>query len=115
MVTAAADPALFLLWDSDDGDGELANPLCAARALRSIGPAPVHGFFVEWSSALQFAEEAVDEVHRPLLCRRTARIRITPARSCAPCITPITLQHLIYARDHKASIDDAVLARLCPD
>ena len=112
MATAAADPALFLLWDSDDGDGELANPLCDGSALCPIRPARVHGFFVEWSSALQFAEEAVDEVHRPLLCRRTARIRITPARSCAPCIT---LQRLIHARDHKASIDDAVLARLCPD
>ena len=29
----------------------------------------VHGLLIDWSSALHFAEEAVDEVHRPLSCR----------------------------------------------
>ena len=112
MAIAAADPALFLLWDSDDGDGELANPICAARALCSIGAAPVHGFFVEWSSALQFAEEAVDEVYRPLLCRVVARIRIISTRPAAPCIT---LHRADSRHRHKASLDDVVLARPCTD
>ena len=97
---------------SDGGEAELANPLCAARALCSIGPAPVHGFFVEWSSALQFAEEAVDEVHRPLLCRVFAHIRIISTRPAAPYIT---LHRADSRHRHKASIDDAVLARLCTD
>ena len=29
----------------------------------------VHGLLIGWSSALHFAEEAVDEVRRPLSCR----------------------------------------------
>ena len=29
----------------------------------------VHGLLIDWSSALHFAEEAVDEVRRPLSCR----------------------------------------------
>ena len=28
----------------------------------------VHGLLIDWSSALHFAEEAVDEVRRPLSC-----------------------------------------------
>ena len=112
MVTAAADPALFLLWDSDDGDGELANPLCDDSALCPIGPARVHGFFVEWSSALHFAEEAVDEVHRPLLCRVFARMRIVSTRPAAPYIT---LHRADSRHRHKASLDDVVLAHPCTD
>ena len=29
----------------------------------------VHCLLIDWLSALHFAEEAVDEVHRPLSCR----------------------------------------------
>ena len=29
----------------------------------------VHRLLIDWSSALRFAEEAVDEVRRPLSCR----------------------------------------------
>ena len=68
--------------------------------------------FVEWSSALHFAEEAVDEVHRPLLCRVFARMRIISTRPAAPYIT---LHRADSRHRHKASIDDAVLARLRTD